>query len=97
MMKMTLKEHIQGINAKSLEWLAENPTGFVTTLEEDPEYWAEMGITTVDQFERDMLISDISDISKEKNGMRLRLDWKSHTTEELQEIYDRLVSTPSYV
>jgi hypothetical protein len=56
-----------------------------------------MGITTVDQFERDMLISDISDISKEKNGMRLRLDWKSHTTEELQEIYDRLVSTPSYV
>jgi len=40
--------------------------------------------------ERDDLIGVISDVSKEKTGRRLRLNFNKYSTEELKDIYEQV-------
>lgn len=48
----TLQSHIEARNAKSAAWVAEDPENrCASMMVSDPEYWAEMGVTTVEEFE----------------------------------------------
>jgi len=89
---MDLINHIQNVNAKIRAWVAEDPSNrWSTELVEDMAFWAEQGITTVEQFLRDGLISDLWDLYKEVNGIRPRhMDMASMTNEQLQKEIDWL-------
>jgi len=89
---MTLLEKLQELNAEKRAWVAEDPdnrwTGMYT---EDLEHWAEMGVVTVEDFERYELETFIWDAFKDAYGCRPRhMDFKSMTLEELETEADRI-------
>lgn len=47
---------------------------------------------TTTSYSREFLLSEMSDISKEANGFRMRLNWDAMTTEKLQEYFDWFVA-----
>ena len=50
---MTLAEHLAALNAKTLAWIAEDPTNrWAGLYTEDLAHWHEMDIFTVAQFKR---------------------------------------------
>jgi hypothetical protein len=82
----TLLAHLESLNAEKQAWIDEDPTnrwtGMYTT---DMDHWASMGIVTVEDFERDQLISSIWDAYKDAYGYRPRhLDFESMTMAELE-------------
>ena len=86
--QIALRDHIEAANAKFVaEAKANGATAWFTTVS-DPAHWAEFGIFTIEQYERDRLISYISDVSKEARGYRERLNWDEYTMEELEAIAD---------
>lgn len=88
---MDLITHIKTINAKTLAWVAESPsTRWACTIVEDVAYWAEQGITTVDQFVRDGLIIEFSDAYKSARGFRPRYDVSHLTNDQLQKMISDL-------
>ena len=80
--------YIQNRNAETQAWIDAGPDRWAGFLSEDLEYWAEIGITSIAQYERDSLISFISDVSKDAYGFRMRRDWDSMSMAELEALAD---------
>ena len=91
-MHMTLAEHLAALNAKTLAWIAEDPDNrWAGLIVEDLAHWAEMGIHTVEQYERYDLETLVWDMYKDVTGIRPRhLDLKSMSLEELRAEADYL-------
>ena len=81
----TAAEFAKELNAPNHEWLAQNPGGWCTFLPEEPEFWAERGIHTAEELDRDMAIAAHSDTYKEVHGFRPRKDWEGVPTSEIWE------------
>jgi len=86
----TLLQHIESLNAKADLMMKQEPGLWMSHYTDDMSHWAEMGVYTVDDFERHQLIAGISDASKDLYGCRMRLDWDRYTTEELEKTYDNI-------
>ena len=72
---MDLVTHIRALNAVQLAWVAEDPANRgAGLLVENVEFWASMGVTTVEGFDRYMLVGEYSDAHKEAHGFRPRRD-----------------------
>jgi hypothetical protein len=86
----TLLQHIESLNAKADLMMAQEPGLWMSHYTDDMSHWADMGVYTVDDFERHQLIAGISDASKDLYGCRMRLDWDRYTIEELERTYDNI-------
>ena len=83
-----LENYIKAENAKfAAECKAEGATMWGETVS-DPAHWAECDVYTVEDYKRYSLAAYISDVSKEAQGFRTRVDWKSASIEELEEDAD---------
>ena len=69
---MTLLEHIKNINAKSKKWMDENPGSWAGMVTEDIKYWNDQGIFTVEDYERDSLITSVYEMHKDAYGVKGR-------------------------
>jgi len=69
---MTLLEHIKNINAKSKKWMNENPGSWAGMVTEDIKYWNDQGIFTVEDYERDSLITSVYEMHKDAYGVKGR-------------------------
>ena len=69
---MTLLEHIKNINAKSKAWMAKNPGSWAGMVVEDIKFWNDQGIFTVEDYERDSLITSVYEMHKEAFGVKGR-------------------------
>ena len=69
---MTLLEHIKNINAKSKKWMDENPGSWAGMVTEDIKYWNDQGIFTVEDYERDSLITSVYERHKDAYGVKGR-------------------------
>jgi hypothetical protein len=89
--QLALQAHIEAANAKFVaECEASGATWYCTTVS-DPAHWAEYGVFTIEQYERDSLISYISDAHKDAYGFRPRgYNYEGWTLEQLQEEADRM-------
>ena len=86
-----LKNHIVAINDKARAWVAEDPENrCASILVEDVDFWAEGGITTPEQFDRDMLLGTYSDVHKMVRGYRPRWSMEGVSNEEIQDEIDAL-------
>lgn len=90
---LTLADHLAALNTKTKAWVAEDPDNrWAGLYVEDLSHWAEMGITTVKQFERYEMETSIWDLYKDVTGIRPRgYDFKSMSDDELTKMYDYLV------
>jgi len=86
----TLLQHIESLNARADQMMAQEPGLWMSKYTDDMSHWADMDVYTVDDFERHQLIAGISDASKDLYGCRMRLDWDRYTTEELERTYDSI-------
>ena len=88
---MTLLEHIKNINAKSKKWMAENPGSWAGMVPEDIKFWNEQGIFTVEDYERDSLITSVYEMHKDAYGVKGRhYDFDNMSNKELEEELERL-------
>lgn len=88
----SLATYLANLNAATLAWIAEDPdnrwAGLIT---EDLSHWAEMGIYTVEQYQRYDLETLVWDMYKDAHGIRPRhLDLKAMSLEELRKEADYL-------
>jgi hypothetical protein len=88
----SLASHLAALNAKTLAWVAEDPTNrWAGTYTEDLAHWAEMGIHTVAQFKRHENESLFWDMYKEVTGCRPRhVNLKDMSDAELEHELDLL-------
>lgn len=86
----TASDLARELNAKTHEWLAANPNAWATTLPEEPEFWAERGIHTAEELDRDMAINAHSDAYKEAVGFRPRSNWDGVATADIWAEYHEL-------
>ena len=83
--------HIEGINAKTQEWIDANPGSWAGMITTDPEHWKEYGITTPAQYDRYMLEQAVYDTHKSAYGVKGRhYDFDNMTDEELKDEYEHL-------
>ena len=88
---MDLATHLNNIAASTRAWVAEDPANrWAVHPVTDVAYWAEQGITTVDQFVRDGLLSEFSDAYKSARGFRPRYDVSHLTNDQLQKMISDL-------
>ena len=88
---MTLLEHIKNINAKSKKWMNENPGSWAGMVPEDIKFWNDQGIFTVEDYERDSLITSVYEMHKEAFGVKGRhYNFKEMSNEELEKELDTL-------
>ena len=88
---MTLLEHIKNINAKSKKWMEENPGSWAGMVTEDIKYWNDQGIFTVEDYERDSLITSVYEMHKDAYGVKGRhYNFKEMSNEDLQKELDSL-------
>ena len=88
---MTLLEHIKNINAKSKKWMDENPGSWAGMVTEDIKYWNDQGIFTVEDYERDSLITSVYEMHKDAYGVKGRhYNFKEMSNEDLQKELDSL-------
>lgn len=90
---LTLAEHLRNINAKTEAWVAEDPDNrWAGLYVEDLEHWAELGVTTVQQFERYEMETSIWELFKDVNGFCPRgYDFKAMSDQKLTAMYDGLL------
>ena len=69
---MTLLEHIKNINAESKKWMKEKPGRWAGMVTEDIKYWNDQGIFTVEDYERDSLITSVYEMHKDAYGVKGR-------------------------
>lgn len=86
----TLLQHIESLNAKADQMMAQEPGLWMSKWTDDLSHWNDMGIFTVEDFERNQLINGISDASKDLYGCRLRLDWDEMSIEDMKSTYDNI-------
>jgi hypothetical protein len=68
---MTLLESLEAKNAKTLAWVAEDPTKrWACTLHTDLADWAEWGITTADELEKYLAVSDVFESTRSLFGYK---------------------------
>ncbi len=89
---MTLAEHLAALNAEKLAWMAVDPDNRWTGLyDEDLAHWAEIGVLTVQDFQRYELQSLVWEMYKDVTGIRPRhMDFDSMSLEDLQREVDYL-------
>ena len=87
----TLIQHIKDINAKSQKWMDENPGSWAGMVTEDIQYWNDQGIFTVEDYERDSLITSVYEMHKDAYGVKGRhYNFDKMSNKELEEELDRL-------
>ncbi len=81
--------HIEGINEKSRQEMAENPGTFIGLLAEDRKHWNDQGIFTTEQFEFQMeyysLYDYIGCVTSKSYARHLLQDCK--TKDDLDMVY----------
>ena len=88
---MTLLEHLKNINAKSKEKMAKTPGLWIGMITEDIKYWNDQGIFTVEDYERDSLITSVYEMHKDAYGVKGRhYNFKEMSNEDLQKELDHL-------
>ena len=89
--QLALQAHIEAANAEFLaKCEAKGSTAVMTTVS-DPAHWAEFGVFTIEQYERQSLISYISDAHKDAYGFRPRgYNYAEWTIADLEAEADRL-------
>jgi len=88
---MTLLQHIKNINAQSKKWMNENPGSWAGMVPEDIKFWNDQGIFTVEDYERDSLITSVYEMHKDAYGVKGRhYDFNNMSNKELEEELDRL-------
>lgn len=94
--QLALQAHIEAENAAFVARCeAEGATWYCTTVS-DPAHWAKVGIFTIEQYERDSLISYISEAHKDAYGFRPRgYNYSEWSFEALQEEADRMSEAAS--
>jgi len=66
---MNLATYIKSRNSVTLAWIAEDPANRGACLiVDDLNFWAQQGITTVEQFERDSLVSLYCDLYEDAHN-----------------------------
>jgi len=77
-------------NAATLAWVAEDPDNrFAMTLVEDLAHWAEMGVTTAEELDHYLLVSEVYEGTREAWGYKP--SWSAlmaESTEDLQRMAD---------
>lgn len=87
----TLLQHIKDINAQSKKWMDENPGSWAGMVPEDIKFWNDQGIFTVEDYERDSLITSVYEMHKDAYGVKGRhYDFDNMSNKELEEELDRL-------
>jgi len=87
----TLLQHIKDINAQSKKWMNENPGSWAGMVPEDIKFWNDQGIFTVEDYERDSLITSVYEMHKDAYGVKGRhYDFNNMSNKELEEELDRL-------
>jgi len=87
----TLLQHIKDINAQSKKWMNENPGSWAGMVPEDIKFWNDQGIFTVEDYERDSLITSVYEMHKDAYGVKGRhYDFDNMSNKELEEELDRL-------
>ena len=87
----TLLQHIKDINAQSKKWMDENPGSWAGMVPEDIKFWNNQGIFTVEDYERDSLITSVYEMHKDAYGVKGRhYDFDNMSNKELEEELDRL-------
>ena len=91
-MTITLAQHLKNLNAEKLAWIAEDLDNRWTGLYvEELDFWAEMGVTTVKEFQRHENESSFWDMYKDVFGCRPRhVNLKDMSDEELEKELDLL-------
>jgi len=88
---MTLLQHIKDINAKSQKWMDENPGSWAGMVTEDIQYWNDQGIFTVEDYERDSLITSVYEMHKDAYGVKGRhYNFDKMSNKELEEELEHL-------
>jgi len=89
---MTLAELLASKNAETLAWIAEDPDNrWAGLLTEDLAHWAEIGVHTVEDYERYDLETLVWEMYKDVTGIRPRhMDFKSMSLEDLRKEADYL-------
>ena len=85
-----LLRHIEMLNAHADLMMEQEPGLWMSKWTDDISHWNEMGIFTVEDFERNSLINNISDASKELYGCRMRLAWDVMDIEDLEQTYENI-------
>lgn len=86
-----LLDYINDLNAISEAEMAANPNRMIGMLSTDPEFWAERGITHVDDYKRWSLINYIYDGYKDAYGVRGRhYNFDAMSIAELEAEADRI-------
>lgn len=85
-----LLEHVKAQNAKTIAWVNEDPKNrWAGTMPEDPQYWIDEGIITVQALERRDLETYIYEGHKDAFGSKgHHYDFKSMSMEELRKEAD---------
>jgi len=87
-----LVAHIKSLNAKTQAWIDEDPDSrWAGMLVEDLAHWAEQGIHTVEDFERNELETSIYEGYKDAYGVKGRhYDFDSMSMDELRAEAERI-------
>ena len=85
-----LLDHIKQKNAETRAWVEAGENRWAGYSPEEPEFWADRGVYTLDDLERWDLESTISDVHKEAYGFRPRgYNFSEMPLDELRALYDR--------
>ena len=89
--QLALQAHIEASNAKLVARAETEGWTFYTTMVSDPAHWAQIDVFTVEEYERQNLISYISDAHKDAYGFRPRgYNYNEWTMTQLEAEADRL-------
>ena len=87
----TLLEHIKQINAESKKWMDENPGSWAGMVPEDIKFWNDQGIFTVEDYERDSLITSVYEMHKDAYGVKGRhYNFKQMSNKDLEKELEHL-------
>jgi len=92
-MSQELADYLAARNAQSQAWVAEDPENrWASGVIEDLAFWAERGITTVEQYRFSAAVATYSDVFKSINGFRPRWkDWSGATADEVEAEIEKMV------
>lgn len=84
-----LLNHIKQKNAETRAWVEAGENRWAGYSPEEPEFWAERGVYTLEDLERWDLVSTISDVHKDAYGFRPRgYRFSEMSLEDLRDLYD---------